>query len=65
MADPAWGSALPDGVNFIDFAWFAANWRQKDCGAFNYNCEGADLDGSGAVDSRDLAILAGNWLAGL
>jgi len=55
----------PDGVNFTDFVWFAANWRQQDCGVFNYNCEGADLDGSGAVEFRDLAILAENWLAGL
>jgi hypothetical protein len=55
----------PDGVNFIDFVWFAANWRQKNCGVFNYNCEGADLDGSGTVEFRDLAILAENWLAGL
>lgn len=55
----------PDGVNFVDFVWFAANWRQQDCGVFNYNCEGADLDGSGAVEFRDLAILAENWLAGL
>ena len=55
----------PDGVNFTDFAWFADKWRHGDCAAFNYNCEGADLDGSGSVEFRDLAIFAENWLAGL
>jgi hypothetical protein len=55
----------PDGVNFTDFLWFAANWRHDDCSALNYSCEGADLDGSGEVDPRDLALFAANWLAGL
>jgi len=54
----------PDGVNFLDFALFADNWKKKNCGAANLNCDNADLDGSGAVDLRDLAIFAGNWLAG-
>jgi hypothetical protein len=55
----------PDGVNFTDFVWFAANWRNRDCGVFNYNCDGADLDVSGVVEFRDLVIFAENWLAGL
>lgn len=55
----------PDGVNFVDFAWFALDWRRRDCGAVNGDCSGADLDKSGAVDCRDLAILAENWLAGI
>ncbi|MBP7049889.1 MAG: hypothetical protein KBE65_02635 [Phycisphaerae bacterium] len=55
----------PDGVNFTDFVWFAANWRHDDCSVLNYSCEGADLDGSGEVDPRDLALFAANWLAGL
>jgi hypothetical protein len=55
----------PDGVNFEDFVWFAANWRHRDCGAANLDCGGADLDKSGSVDLRDLAIFAENWLAGI
>jgi len=55
----------PDGVNFTDFAWFAANWRHRDCGVLNYSCDGADLDGSGQVDPRDLALFSANWLAGV
>jgi hypothetical protein len=55
----------PDGVTFLDFAWFALGWRHRDCGAVNGNCDGADLDQSGAVDCQDLAIFAENWLAGL
>jgi hypothetical protein len=55
----------PDGVNFQDFAWFAANWRHRNCGAVNLNCDGADFDESGSVEFRDLAIFAENWLAGL
>jgi hypothetical protein len=55
----------PDGVNFRDFAWFAANWRHDNCGAINLDCEGADFDQSGSVEFRDLAIFAENWLAGM
>jgi hypothetical protein len=55
----------PDGVNFRDFAWFAARWRNRNCGALNLDCDGADFDQSGSVEFRDLAIFAENWLAGL
>jgi len=55
----------PDGVNFIDFVWFANNWRHDDCREWNYLCDGADLDGSGAVEFRDLALFAAHWLAGV
>lgn len=55
----------PDGVNFTDFVWFAVHWRDRNCGTANFNCEWADLDGSGAVGFPDLAIFAENWLAGL
>ncbi len=55
----------PDGVNFRDFTWFAAHWRQRDCGAINLDCDGADFDQSGSVEFRDLAIFAENWLAGI
>ncbi len=56
--------ACPDGVTLGDFAWFAQNWRHRDCAAVNWNCDGADLDGSGSVGYLDLAIFAENWLAG-
>lgn len=55
----------PDGVNFIDFVWFANNWRHNDCREWNYFCDGADLDGSGEVEFRDLALFAAHWLEGL
>jgi hypothetical protein len=56
--------ACPDGVTLTDFAWFAQNWWRRDCTALNWNCDGADLDGSGSVGYPDLAIFAENWLAG-
>jgi hypothetical protein len=56
--------ACPDGVTLTDFAWFAQDWRRRDCMAVNWNCNGADLDGSGAVGFLDLSIFAENWLAG-
>jgi len=52
----------PDGVDMIDFAWFAQQWRQNNCGPVNYFCDGMDLDQSGSVDFYDLAILADHWL---
>jgi hypothetical protein len=55
----------PDGVNFTDFVWFAAGWRHADCGAGNYSCEGADLDGDADVDLLDLTIFSANWMAGV
>jgi hypothetical protein len=54
----------PDGVDFRDFAWFASHWHSP-CSALNGSCDGADLDGSGVVEFRDLAIFAENWLAGM
>ncbi len=55
----------PDGVNFIDFAFFADHWGQNNCNEANYYCEGTDLDFSGTVDEADLEILVQNWLAGV
>jgi len=54
----------PDGVQWIDFAVFAMEWERNDCGDANWGCGWTDLDGSGAVGYPDLAILAGEWLAG-
>jgi hypothetical protein len=47
-------------VDFIDYAMFASEWLNFDCGA----CNGADLNSDGTVDLFDLKIFAENWLAG-
>ncbi|UCD28638.1 MAG: hypothetical protein JSV03_16405 [Planctomycetota bacterium] len=54
----------PDGVNFFDYSFFAAQWAEDNCGASN-DCDGRDLDLLGTVDIKDLRIFADNWLAGL
>jgi len=46
------------GVDFVDFALFAAYWQQTGCG----QCGGADLTGDGKVDIDDLAEFVANWL---
>jgi hypothetical protein len=51
----------PDGVNFIDFAYFADWWPQTGCGV----CGGADLTGDGNVGLDDLREFADNWLTGI
>jgi len=60
---PAGDYACPDGVELIDFAWFAMEWRRRNCNMVDF-CNGADLDESGNVGFSDLAILAANWLVG-
>jgi hypothetical protein len=55
----------PDGVNTMDFAWFAMQWQRNDCGAVNWDCDWADFDGSGDVGFPDLAIFAQEWLTGM
>ncbi|MHC4326146.1 MAG: GLUG motif-containing protein [Planctomycetota bacterium] len=62
---PAADFLCPDGVDFIDFAFFATHWLDDMCNAANYHCEGTDLDKSGSVGFTDLEIFAGNWLNGL
>jgi hypothetical protein len=54
----------PDGVNFVDFAYFAGRWRTTGCNSSNNSCGGTDMDYSGTVDIQDLAIFAANWLSG-
>ncbi len=54
----------PDGVNFIDYAFFVTKWGQKNCNPANYYCEGTDLDQSGSVDILDLEIFTEHWLEG-
>jgi hypothetical protein len=55
----------PDGVDYIDFAFFARRWHRQGCGPGNGNCEGADVDGSGMVDFIDFEIFAARWLEGV
>jgi len=55
----------PDGVNMIDFAFFAAHWGQQNCDESNDYCDGTDFDMSGVVDANDLKIFADYWLAGI
>jgi hypothetical protein len=47
----------PDGVNFIDYAYFGDVWNTSD--------PNADLDLSGLVDPNDLKIFCGHWLEGI
>ncbi|MGD0573673.1 MAG: hypothetical protein ABSB11_11740 [Sedimentisphaerales bacterium] len=56
--------ACPDGVNFVDFAYFAERWRTTGCNSSNNSCGGTDMDSSGTVDIQDLVIIAANWLTG-
>lgn len=55
----------PDGVDFIDFAYFAARWHRQGCTPANGNCEGTDVDGSGTVDFIDFEIFADRWMLGI
>jgi hypothetical protein len=62
---PAADFLCPDGVNFIDFAFFATHWLDDMCSAANYYCGGTDFDNSGSVGFTDLEIFADNWLNGI
>lgn len=62
---PVGDLACPDGVNFVDFAYFADRWLESDCTSSNNFCGGADMDSSGTVDMQDLKIFADNWLEGI
>jgi len=61
---PAADFLCPDGVNFIDFAFFADHWGQNFCNEANYFCQGTDLNHSGSVDIWDLEIFTEHWLEG-
>jgi len=54
----------PDGVNGFDYSLLARYWHETDCTALN-DCEGADIDLSGAVDFGDVAAVAESWLRGV
>jgi len=53
----------PDGVNLIDFSFFAERWLNDNCGAAN-DCDQTDLDFSDMVDVADLRIFCSHWLEG-
>ena len=55
----------PDGVNFIDFAFFASHWERNNCNSSNSFCNGTDLNQTGTVDFIDLEIFAEHWLEGV
>jgi hypothetical protein len=62
---PVGDISCPDGVNFIDYAWFVLDWQRDGCNSFNWYCYGLDLDLSGSVGFDDLAIFAEDWLEGI
>ena len=51
----------PDGVNALDFSALARYWHETGCAALD-DCDGADIDLSGAVDFGDVAAVAESWL---
>ena len=51
---------LDRDVDLEDFAVFAEEWQETNCGI----CGGADLDGDNDVDLADLAEFTNNWLMG-
>ena len=61
---PAGDWVCPDGVAMEDLDYFAIRWLMADCAASG-DCDGADLDGDGAVDLADWAVFAEQWLGGI
>jgi hypothetical protein len=61
---PAADFVCPDGVSFVDYAFFASRWLNTNCAA-NNNCDGTDFYSSGTVDLADLKIFCNYWLQGL
>jgi hypothetical protein len=65
QAIPAADLVCPDGVNFVDLAYFAERWQTIGCDSSNNFCGGTDLTGDGIVDMLDIAVFADDWLVGL
>jgi len=61
---PAADLRCPDGVNFIDYAFFVTYLGRNNCNAANFYCDGTDLNESGSVDIWDLEIFTEQWLEG-
>jgi hypothetical protein len=53
----------PDGVDFVDYSFFAGHWQDVNCGDAN-ECDRTDLDFSKMVDWKDLKIFCQHWLEG-
>ncbi len=53
----------PDGVDGIDYSYFASRWGDVNCGDSN-DCDGVDFDFSGDVDWGDFRIFCDHWLEG-
>ena len=49
-------------VNLTDFAFFASQWCQRECGVDNEWCQRCDFDRDGGVDVEDFSAFAANWL---
>ena len=59
---PQRGDFEPDGdIDLSDFARFADQWLNADCGF----CSQADLNSDLGVNIDDLVILTENWLIGV
>jgi len=52
-----------DGVDFLDYGFFADYYGLTDCNDIN-DCNSSDLDFSGAVDINDVNIFTTYWLFG-
>ena len=61
---PAADLVCSDGVNFVDYSFFAQRWLNTNCAA-NNDCDGTDFDSSGTVDIDDLKVFCGYWLQGI
>ena len=61
---PAGDFVCPDGVNLVDYSFFAQQWQYTNCEA-NNDCDGTDLDISGTVDWEDMMIFCQHWLEGI
>ncbi|UCC23193.1 MAG: LamG domain-containing protein [Planctomycetota bacterium] len=48
----------PDGVDFLDYAFFAGQWSETDYGDVN----GVELTGDGRVNWEDFGLFAGWWM---
>ena len=49
-------------VDLLDFRTLAGYWGTKSCDDQPQACEGADLDGDGAIGLGDLALFSHQWL---
>ena len=54
---PVGDFVCPDGVNFVDYAFFAEHWLQKIYG----DCDGVELTGDGKVNWIDFDVFAEYW----